>query len=162
MSKTIWAPAYTDTWFKWKIKWRLSRKSFILQSIAYAIASLIALAIILNYETWGFWWILWTVFWWAFIPMLITVHVKRFHDLDKNWWWVILEFSLILNFLIWPLLYFIKWTSGPNNYWFDPLMDYEKQKKSVNFKDNKLIIKEIRIKENQSNDIGYDSGWDFD
>lgn len=145
MEKIKEAPAYTENIFRWKYKWRLSRKDFLIQSLGYWIPSIIALSMIWNSETWDMAWIIWTVFWVSLIPMFIVTHIKRFHDLGYSWWWVLLEFGFFLNIIIWPLLYFLRWDYWPNLYWFDPLIDYEKQKKLVEVKDGVLLVKKMKI-----------------
>lgn len=47
--------------------------------------------------------------------------IKRLHDLDKSGWFILLNFVPLVNIwmLIW--LWFIKGTSGKNNYGEDPL-----------------------------------------
>lgn len=176
MSEITSVPAYADFFFKWKFKWRLARKNFLIQSIWYWIPSFLALAMIWNSETWEMWWIIWTMFWITFIPLLIQTHIKRFHDLGYNWLWITLEFTIFLTPFILIFLYFLKWTNWPNKYWFDTLLELEKQKKLVEFKDNVLIIKPLKIdkkiknkevKKNQDQDTKEtqdhdNSGYDFD
>lgn len=150
MTKISRAPDYTNIMFKWKWKWRLSRKEFLWQSLWFSIASFISLAMIWNSEPWDMWWIIWTMFWVTFIPMLLVTHIKRFHDLGYSWFWVIFEFTIILNLIIWPFLYFLKWNYWPNLYWYDPLIDYEKQKKYVEVKDSVLYVKKMEININNN------------
>jgi uncharacterized membrane protein YhaH (DUF805 family) len=46
--------------------------------------------------------------------------VKRLHDRDKAWWWIILMYLACLTFvgILWPLieLGFLDGTPGPNQY----------------------------------------------
>ena len=53
---------------------------------------------------------------------LIPVQVRRFHDINKSGWWLLLQFIPILGLI--ALLYYLgfkKGTEGPNQYGEDPL-----------------------------------------
>lgn len=56
-----------------------------------------------------------------FIALLLIASVNRFHDMNKSWWFVLLELIPIINIwiLVWLLIW--KWTDWKNNYWKKPL-----------------------------------------
>jgi len=51
----------------------------------------------------------------------IVMQVKRLHDLDKSWWYLLFLFIPLLNIYISFLILFFKGTTGTNRYGRDPL-----------------------------------------
>jgi uncharacterized membrane protein YhaH (DUF805 family) len=56
-----------------------------------------------------------------FIAFWLIASINRFHDMNKTWWFILLEFIPIINFwiLIWLLV--AKGTKGTNKFGLDPL-----------------------------------------
>lgn len=54
---------------------------------------------------------------------VLAIHVKRWHDLDKSGWWVLVEFVPIIGFWALVELGFLKGTDGPNRFGPDPLVN---------------------------------------
>lgn len=66
----------------------------------------------------------------VFIWINISLQVRRFHDLEKSGWWIMLNFlimpdgGLLANIASWGItiwLIIFKGTEGPNKYGEDPL-----------------------------------------
>ena len=51
----------------------------------------------------------------------LAIQVKRWHDLDKPGWVVLLNFTIIALPVVWILLGFVRGSAGPNRYGKDPL-----------------------------------------
>lgn len=56
-----------------------------------------------------------------FLAIWFISSVNRFHDMNKSWWYILLELVPFLNLLIIIWLLVWKWTDWKNNYWEDPL-----------------------------------------
>ena len=54
--------------------------------------------------------------------MSITLGIRRFHDLDKSGWLVLLCLIPVVNFFVGLYMLFAKGTTGPNKYGPDPLI----------------------------------------
>lgn len=113
------------TQFKWKYQWRISRSEYFWASVWYWIPSFVCLALIANWEPGETWWIIWTTLWVWFIFQYIVTQIKRWHDLNLNWWMVWTQ-VFIIPYLA---LHFLKWTKWTNNYWLDPVIKVEQEKK---------------------------------
>ena len=60
------------------------------------------------------------------VASIITVSVKRFHDLDKSGWYYLLALiPFVGGLIIFVYCGFIKGTTGPNKYGDDPTMPQE-------------------------------------
>ena len=56
-----------------------------------------------------------------FLTIWFISSINRFHDMNKSWWYILLELVPFLNILIIIWLLVWKWTEWKNNYWEDPL-----------------------------------------
>lgn len=56
-----------------------------------------------------------------FLAIWFISSINRFHDMNKSWWYILLELVPFLNILIIIWLLAWKWTDWKNNYWEDPL-----------------------------------------
>ncbi len=56
-----------------------------------------------------------TVYWLALIVPSVAVGIRRFHDIGKEAWWVILLFIPLVNLII-ALIFLTKPSDGPNQY----------------------------------------------
>lgn len=60
----------------------------------------------------------------SYIPFVwssIVLQIKRWHDLDKSGWFVLLGFVPVVNLICMVFLLFIKGTDGTNQFGPDPL-----------------------------------------
>ena len=51
----------------------------------------------------------------------LALYIKRWHDLDKSGWWILLIFIPIINLLVFIYLSIKKGTEGSNRFGKDPL-----------------------------------------
>ena len=60
----------------------------------------------------------------AIMVLSVITIVKRYHDIDKSGWWILVSFVPVIGF-IWSFIEcgFIKGTDGPNRFGADPLQD---------------------------------------
>lgn len=56
-----------------------------------------------------------------FIASGISLQVRRFHDLDKSGWFVLVAFVPIISIIVPIFLFFVKGTEGRNRFGADPL-----------------------------------------
>lgn len=114
--------AYTNISSKWRI-WRLDY-FWITRIVPTIIFCLIAILYSLFSPKWDFGTILliYIIFVVYTVSVVIATTIRRFHDMDKSWWYILLLLIPLVNFIFQMLLLFLKWTKGDNRFWADPLI----------------------------------------
>ena len=97
------------------LKGRINRKTYILFFIAFMVLYVILTEILGENAGNGLFVLL------AFYPLL-SLQVKRWHDLDKSGWWCLAGIVPILNLLCFIRLLTRKGTEGTNRFGDDPLL----------------------------------------
>jgi len=67
----------------------------------------------------------------AILVPLITVHVRRLHDIDWSGWWYLLWFAIIVGWIVVIRWAVTKGTEGPNRFGDDPLQPLGEDLKEV-------------------------------
>ena len=102
---------------------RLNRKPFILRYLGLAILQIILLNVVYGVvgdDTTGS--ILGFVFTLPFAVAAFMLVIRRWHDLDKSGYWVILCLIPLVNIIALICLFFKRGTVGPNQYGPDPIV----------------------------------------
>lgn len=68
----------------------------------------------------------------SILVSLISVSVRRLHDIELSGWFVLLNFVPVINFILELVLLFKKGTDGPNIYGKDPLEIYYEDSYDIN------------------------------
>lgn len=60
----------------------------------------------------------------AFNVALVMLTIRRWHDMNRSGWWVLLNFIPVVNFIALIVLCCVKGTDGPNDFGEDPLRQW--------------------------------------
>ena len=129
-------------WFSFSFRGRLNRKPYIIFGL---IVNALYLAIMLMTVTYDkkSREILEIIFALVFIWPVLAIQAKRWHDIDRSAWWILISFiPLIGSVITFYRTFVLSGTDGPNRYGEDPLKGV--QKKFVYY-DRNLTPKELRI-----------------
>lgn len=119
-----------DIWFYFSPEWRMGRLEYFCTHIMIMLWCLIISVLILHGPK-----ALWftgngTIFFQTISLIAIIlpscyaslmIKIKRFHDLDKSWWFVLFYMIPILWILTSLYLLFFKWTEHDNTFWINTL-----------------------------------------
>lgn len=114
-------------WFFMKIfshKWRVNRINYLIFILVYIIIFMFYEFIyIFNLEYYNefiriFLWLINIFIVISFFYLITVLMIKRLHDFNVNWWYLILIFFINMIFWIWNIaLLFIPWTKWDNDFW---------------------------------------------
>ncbi len=116
-------------------KGRLNRQKFIVATILWNIVVLVMMFVSTTFSAMacdpeassiitvlmGLSWFVYIVLLFAFIYSAFAMQIKRWHDLGKSGWFVLLGFIPIVGIICLVYLLFIKGTDGDNQFGKDPL-----------------------------------------
>ena len=129
-------------WFSFSFKGRLNRKPYIIFGFIVNALYLAIMFMTVTYDKHSRE-ILEVIFALVFIWPVLAIQAKRWHDIDRSAWWILISFVPIIG----PVVTFyrtfvLSGTDGPNRYGEDPLEGV--QKKYVYY-DRNLTPKELKI-----------------
>ncbi|NOR23561.1 MAG: DUF805 domain-containing protein [Desulforhopalus sp.] len=122
-------PETNWTWFLFSLKGRISRKPFwIFNGIIFTGGILLGLFTDVTHDVNNIGKSQLMFMLWIFYPSL-AVQAKRWHDINKSAWWLMLNMIPIVG-PIWALIEngFITGTRGPNRFGNDPLEESQLQR----------------------------------
>lgn len=129
-------------WFSFSFKGRLNRKPYIIFGFIVNALYLAIMFMTVTYDKKSRE-ILEVIFALVFIWPVLAIQAKRWHDIDRSAWWILISFVPVIG----PVVTFyrtfvLSGNDGPNRYGEDPLEGV--QKKYV-YNDRNLTAKELKL-----------------